>query len=139
MNTLLRDERGVVTGWVVRLVVGLAVAGVILFDAAALVINYFGLDSAADDMAVALSTDVADLPSTPVVTCNVETPTPPEFCLQAHQLAQDNDATLLVASIDAEGLVTVKMRRTAETVLVKRLGFLKKYGVARAEGTAGTS
>ena len=139
MNGLIRDERGVVTGWLVRLAVGLAVAGVILFDAAALVINYFGLDSAADDMAVALSTEVDALPNVPIVTCNVQTPSPPAFCQEAHRLAQESNATLLEASINQEAQVKIRLRRTAETVMVKRLGFLKKYGVARAEGTAGTS
>jgi hypothetical protein len=139
MNAL-RDERGVVTGWFVRVFLGLAVAGLILFDAAALVINYFGLDSAADDMAVALSTEVDNLPDQAVVTCDVKTVSVsgPVFCQEAHRLAQENNATLLEATIDQEAVVNIRLRRTADTVLVERVGFVKKYGVARAQGRSGS-
>ena len=134
----LRDERGVVTGWFVRVLLALAIAGVILFDAAALVINYFGLDSTADEMAVALVTHVDNLQPGQMVNCDARNAVGPPFCMTAHELANESEATLLEASRDAEGRITVRLRRTAETVLVRRLGFLRKYGVARAQGTAGT-
>lgn len=138
MRLTLRDESGVVFAWFVRVLLGLAVAGVILFDAAALVINYFGLDSAADEMAVAVSTDVERLAPGQVINCDVKNAVGPPFCLTAHELANEHEATLLQASVDTEGVITIRLRRTADTVIVKRVGFLKKYGVARAQGTAGT-
>lgn len=140
MSAFVRDERGVVTGWFVRVLLGLAIAGVILFDAAALVVNYFGLDSAADEMAVALSTEIDNLPNRPIVNCDVKTVSVsgPAFCSEAHRLAQENSATLLEASIDQEAVVKIRLRRTADTMLVRRLGFLKKYGVARAQGQSGS-
>jgi len=134
MYRSIRDERGVVTGWFVRILLGLAVAGVVLFDAAALVINYFGLDSTADDMAIALTTEFDNVGTRPMVNCDVRAPSGPPFCQEAHRLAQENSATLLEASIDQEAIVSIRLRRTADTVLVKRVGFLKKYGVARAQG-----
>lgn len=141
MSTFVRDERGVVTGWFVRVFLGLAIAGVILFDAAALVVNFFGLDSAADEMAIALSIEVDNRPTRSVLNCDVKnvSVSGPPFCSEAHRLAQEIKATLLEASVDQEGIVRVRLRRTAETVLVRRLGFLKKYGVARAQGQAGSS
>ncbi|MQA99558.1 MAG: hypothetical protein GEU78_04600 [Actinobacteria bacterium] len=141
MHALVRDERGVIAGWFVRVILGLAIAGVILFDAAALVVNYFGLDSAADEMAVALSTEVDSLPSRANFKCDVKNASAaaPRFCQEAHNLANENNATLLEASLDQESVVTVRLRRTADTVVVERLGFLKRYGVARAQGRSGTS
>jgi hypothetical protein len=140
MHALVRDERGVVTGWFVRVILSLAIAGVVLFDAAALVINYFGLDSAADEMAVAISTDVDSLPNRANFKCDVRnvSAAAPRFCQEAHNLANESNATLLEASLDQESIVRVRLRRTADTVLVKRLGFLKKYGVARAQGQSGS-
>ena len=138
MLRTLRDERGIVSGWLVRIVLGLAVSGVILFDAAALVINYFGLDSTADEMAVALSTQADQIQTGQIINCDVRNPVGPPFCLVAHELANESEATLLEASRAAEGAITVRVRRTAKTVIVKRVGFLKKYGVARAQGLAGS-
>ena len=138
MRHTLRDEQGVVVAWLVRLVLGLAVAGVILFDAAALVINYFGLDSAADEMAVAVATDVERLAPGQVINCDVKNAVGPPFCMTAHELANEHEATLLEASRDPEGQITVRLRRTAETLIVQRVGFLKKYGVAKAQGLAGS-
>jgi hypothetical protein len=136
----MSDERGIVTGWLVRVILGLTIAGLVLFDAASLVINYFGLDSAADDMAIALSTDLDNHPDGSVLTCDVKTVSVsgPSFCREAHTLAQENKATLVEASIDAEGIALIRLRRTADTIVVEKLGFLKKYGVARAEGSSAT-
>jgi hypothetical protein len=117
----------------------LAIAGAVLFDAAALVINYFGLDSAADEIAVAISTEVDTLPTRANFRCDVKNSVAaPPFCQAAHTLAQENSATLLEASLDQESVVRVRLRRTADTIVIKRLGFLKKYGVARAQGQSGT-
>jgi hypothetical protein len=141
MHLFLRDERGIVTGWFVRVFLGLAVAGLILFDAAALVINYFGLDTAADDIAVAISTEIDSLPNSANFQCDVKNDTAgaPLFCRDAHMLSREHKATLLEASVDQDSVVKIRLRRVADTVVVERLGFLKKYGVARAQGQSGTT
>src|SRR5688572_31019160 len=51
----ISNERGVIISWLVKLVLTLAVIGVIVFDFGSIAVNYFTLDSAADDAAVALS------------------------------------------------------------------------------------
>ncbi len=48
--------------------------------------------------------------------------------------SQDPDVTLAQCRVDRAGLVTVKVRKTATTLVVGRLEFLKKYGrVTRTE------
>lgn len=123
-----RDERGFIAGWLVKLVVGLAVLGIVLFDAGSIVVNYFTLDSTADEVAVAVSLGVG---SGTAQNLNALIPI-------AEEVAQRHDVKLVAATIDAEGVVHVKLRRKANTILVGRIGPLKDWARATVEGQAGT-
>ncbi|HYY45402.1 MAG TPA: hypothetical protein VE975_09490 [Actinomycetota bacterium] len=54
------DERGVIVSWLLRLALWFLIVAIALFDIGAVAVNYFGLDSRADDIAIAVATDVAD-------------------------------------------------------------------------------
>ena len=139
-----RDERGVILSWLIKVLVGLAVAGVILFDAGSIMVNFFGLDSTADDLAVAISTEIgagAREPSGVVTnkTCKRLNPSAPESVEQeACDLAHDSDAKLVRLEVDSAGVVHVRLRREASTILVGRIGLIDDWGTATANGQAGT-
>ncbi|MDQ5816260.1 MAG: hypothetical protein M3516_08210, partial [Actinomycetota bacterium] len=62
----LTDERGVVIDWLAKMILILAILGVLAFEAGALAVNYFGLDSKANEIALEIATDIQDgaLPET---------------------------------------------------------------------------
>src|SRR3712207_6728399 len=51
----VRDERGVVVSWLLKILLVLSILGVIIFDAASILVNIFTLDSSAKDTAIAVS------------------------------------------------------------------------------------
>ena len=131
-----RNERGVIISWLFKLVLFLALVGVIVFDAGSILVNVFTLDSAADDTAIALSLIVD----------------PDEFGTNDQQVF--DQASLLVASdttlagdakviqngthVDEQGVVHVKLRRVADTLVVEQFTALRKWARATAEGSAST-
>ena len=126
----MRDERGVVISWLVKLLLGLAVFGVILFDAGSIIVNFFGLDSAADEIAVAVSTSVRSGEIAPNDRSSLETAT--------KELAKEAKAKLVSVNVDQDGVLHVRLKRTAKTLIVGRIGPIKKWAKATADGRAGT-
>ena len=49
----LSDERGILVSWLVKLLLGLAIAGLLLFEVGAIAVNTFTLSSSANDIAIA--------------------------------------------------------------------------------------
>lgn len=121
------DERGVILNWLVKLALGLAVVGVILFDAGAIAVNVFGLDSTARDIAIAISTS-AGTGSNEV-----------ELEKEAEVLAEEAGARLMKVELDTQAnTVEVRLRRTAKTLIVSRIEAIEDWGKAAATGKAGT-
>jgi hypothetical protein len=56
--SVLGAERGVIVTWFFRILILLALIGTLVYDASAVVANYFGLDSTASDIAVELSGEI---------------------------------------------------------------------------------
>jgi hypothetical protein len=126
----LSDERGVVVAWLVKLTLGLAVAGVILFEVGAIAVNTFTLSSTASDIAVALSTSAA--------AAGAAGPDEGQLQNQGEALAKEAGAKLVSIEIDRNGrVVYVTLRRRASTLLVQRFNAIKGWGRATAEGQAG--
>ncbi|MGH2817046.1 MAG: hypothetical protein ACRDJS_01130 [Actinomycetota bacterium] len=136
--TLHRNERGIIADWLVKVVIGMVVFGVILFDVGAILVNFFTLDSAADDVAVAVSTDVGagdvrqftDHEIFQMVKVVVDSP--------------DNgvkDARVLRrgTGIDDDGVITIRLRRIADTLIVDRIGAIEDWAKATTNGRAGTT
>ena len=141
-NQRMRNEDGVVLNWLVKLLIGLAVGGVILFDAGAIAINFFGLDSAADEVANNLATEISTGEVTPsdiqsLGVCGRRVATSP-LCQRLKSMAKEHDARIVEASVDLQGELKIRLKRTADTLLVQRIGPIEDWGTATAEGRAST-
>lgn len=139
---MMRNESGVVVSWLVKVLIGLAIGGVIIYDAGAIALNFFGLDSAADEIANQVATDVAtggtaaaDLNA--LRTCS-RRPSSQPLCQSIQNKVAEHDAKLLKVTVDLENTLKIRLRRTADTVIVSRIGFLEDWGKATVEGQAST-
>ena len=123
------DERGLIVGWLVKLLVGFAVVTVVLFDAGSIIINFFTLDSKAQEIAISLTTgNVGN-------TLNQQ-----QIEAQAKGLAEEAEARLVSVEVDnVERVVRVTLRRRADTLVVGRIGFIRDWARATADGQAGVT
>lgn len=130
MKSLPRDERGVIASWFGKIAITTAFLGVVLFDAGAVAVNFFGLDSTADDVANSVS-NLARATSAQV--------NGPQLEEEARRLAREADARLVAFEYDAVGdQIFLSIRREANTLIVKRIGAIEDWGKATAEGRAST-
>jgi hypothetical protein len=126
----LSDERGIVVSWLVRLLLGLAVAALVIFEAGAIAVNTFTLSSTASDIAIALSTSAAQ--------SGAGGPNQTQLQLEGRQLAKEAGAKLVSVEVDTTArVVRVTLRRRAHTLLVQRFDAIAGWGRATAEGQAG--
>lgn len=134
---LPRDERGIIINWLVKLLLFLAIVGVVIFDGGSIAVNYFTLDSAADDAAVALSLAV----ETDDFGTNDQQVFDAARTLIATDVTLAQDARVLRKGthVDDQGVIHVRLRRKAKTILVHRIQAISKWGIATAEGQAGTN
>jgi hypothetical protein len=136
--TLHQNEQGIIADWLVKLVIGMFLFGVILFDVGAILVNFFTLDSAADDVAVAVSTDVGagednqftDQEIFKMVKEVVDSP---------DNGVQDARVLRRGTGIDDEGTITIRLRRVANTLVVGRIGAIEDWARATTNGRAGTT
>ncbi len=125
----LRDERGVVISWLVKLLVAFAVAGVVLFDAGAIVVNSFTLSSTATDIANALATSAQQAGAAPNEN---------QLEIEGRQLADDAGAKLVDVTVDsASHVIEVTLRRKARTLIVGRVDAIAKWARATADASSG--
>lgn len=129
----LRGERGIVIDWLLKALLFLAIVSVVIFDAGSIAVNLFGLDSAADEIANIVATRVFDSPDRQF---NNQ-----EIYLLASQAIDEfhyGGAKLIRKQtfIDPQGVVHIKLRRTAKTLVVGRIDFIEDWAKATAEGTA---
>jgi hypothetical protein len=129
MDHLLRDrasdERGLIVSWLGKLVIGFALAGIVLFDGGSILVNFFTLDSKADEIAVELTTNVVP------TSLSLDTLEP-----RARELAKEAGAHLVDLQIEGS-LVKVTLRRRADTLVVGRIGPIEDWARATVEGQAG--
>lgn len=137
--TSFRDQRGIVASWLAKIVIGMAIFGVIAYDAGSIMVNFFTLDSAAKDLAIALSLDVDEQGSAADFTDN-------EIFVMAQALVDDPDTGVEDArvlrngtSVDDEGVIHVRLRRSADTLIVKRIGAIQEWAKATSEGSSSTT
>ena len=136
--TLHRNEHGIIADWLAKFVIGLVVFGVILFDVGAILVNFFTLDSAADDVAVAVSTDVG--------AGEINQFTDQEIFKMVKEVVASPDNGVQNArvmrrgtGIDEEGVITIRLRRVADTLVVSRIGAIEDWAQATTNGRAGTT
>ena len=138
----MRNDHGVVLNWLVKLIIGLAIGGVIVFDAGAIAVNFFGLDSDADEVANRLATEISsgqisqsEVQSLGV--CGKKAAATP-LCQRIKDMANERGARILEVDVNLQGEIKIRMRRKADTLLVQRIGPIEDWGTATAEGTAST-
>ena len=119
------DERGGIVKWLI----GLAIFGVIAFDAGSIIYNIFSLDAAADDIAVEVTTGATfDSVNNPGI-----------LKAKAKELATDKDAKLIEFSIGTDGIVRLTLRRRAHTLVVSRISAIEDWARATGSGQASTN
>src|SRR5687767_3357844 len=105
MGRPYRNEQGVIASWLARIAITTAVVGVILFDAGAIAVNFFGLDATADDIAVKVS-NVAKSTNESITAAQLEA--------EARKLAKEADARLVTFEFDAvDHQISITIRREA--------------------------
>ena len=119
------DERGIIVGWLGKLAIGFAVIAVLLFDGGSILINFFTLDSTADEIAIKLTTGLTSQELSEV-----------RLKPQAEELAKEVGARLIDLRIEGN-LVHVTLRRRADTLVVGRIGPIEDWARATAEGQSG--
>jgi hypothetical protein len=133
-----RDESGLVVSWLVRVLVGLALLGVALFDAGSIVVNFFSLDSATDEVALEVVTRIgsgAEVIPNRECTRRAVDPT----CTAVYDVAREKGVRVVSARFDQDGVFHVETRRTAETLIVGRIGPIEDWATATASARADTN
>lgn len=138
----MRNERGIIVNWLVKLIVGLAIGGVVIFDTGSIVVNYFGLDNAADEVANQVATDITagrytDSEVQTLNSCD-RRPTTNQICTSIQEKVKEHDARLLNVTVDEKGNLKIRLRRTADTLVVERIGPIEDWATAIGEGEAST-
>jgi hypothetical protein len=124
------NERGVIADWLLKLIAGIAIAGVILFDGGSVLVNFFTLDSTADEITTSITLALAD--------DEIE-PTQRDLELKAEELAAEAQVKLVRAKLDPDGHFRIKLRRTASTVVVGKIGPIEDWAKATADAEVATS
>ncbi len=131
-----KNESGVIVSWLVRVVLLIAVIGIVLFDVGSIIVNTVSLSSSAEDVAVDVSVTVGD--SSTLV------PDERIYDLATEVVADEANGVAGArvvrkgTGIDEEGIVHVRLRRRTDTIVTKFIGPLKKRTIAVVDGQAGT-
>lgn len=121
----MRSERGVIADWLIKLLLGFVVVGVLLFDGGSILVNFFTLDNTADSIAIEISTSIAGGRQVPDHIREEE----------ARELARAEGARLVGFEIDNEDrVVRVRLRRRATTLVIGRIGWISDWTRATADG-----
>jgi Flp pilus assembly protein TadB len=124
------NDHGVIADWLLKVIAALAIVGVIMFDAGSMMVNFFTLDSTAEDIATSITHSLANK--------EIDA-TQHEVELKAKELAKEAQVRLVRAELEADGTLHVKLRRTASTVVVRRIGPIEDWAKATANANASTS
>ena len=138
--TQVRNEKGIVVDWLIKAIIAFAIGGVILYDTGKIAINFFGLDSGADEIANQIAQDVAagDFDPAEIQGLNSCTrrPTNHVLCTEIQKKVKEKDARLLKVSVDVQQKLTIRIRRTAGTLVVERVSWIEDWATSTAEGEA---
>lgn len=121
----IANERGFIVNWIARLVIWFFIVAVVLFDGGSILINFFTLDSTANEIAVQISTDATG-----------QTLRPDALQAEAQALATGAGATLVAARVE-NNIVYITLEREADTLVIGRIGWIEDWARATADGQAG--
>ncbi len=138
----MRNQRGIIVNWLVKLIIGLAIGGVIIFDTGSIVVNYFGVDNAADEIANQIAIDITTgkYSQSEFQTLNScdRRPTTNQICTAIQEKVKEHDAKLLKVTVDLQKNLKIRLRKTADTLVVGRIGPIEDWATAIGEGEAST-
>jgi hypothetical protein len=120
-----------ISGWMLKLVVAFVILGVIVYDGASIVSNFFTLDNKANEIAVDLATAITSRELEVTETHKLEE--------RAQEAAKGSGAKVLGVEVDRDGSVSVKLRRSADTLVVGRIGPIEGWTKATADARSSTS
>ena len=132
-----KDESGVIVSWLVKVGLVLLVIGVVGFDVGSIIVNNWTLSTAAEDVAVSVSVDAdergASMADSQIYDLAVEV-------VESEDEGVDGARVLRKGTlIDEEGVVHVRLRRRAQTLVTHLIGPLKDRTIAVLDGQAGTN
>lgn len=122
-----RDAGGIVIGWLVKLVVVVVLVAIVAFDALSVGISRLNGTDDANAAALAAATSWQQ-------THNLQSAVD-----AAEEAIPDSHETLVPRSlsIDANGTVHLELRRQARTLVMYRIGPLRRYTFAVVKGESG--
>ena len=122
------DRGDIISSWLIKVTLGLAIAGVLLFD----VISITSTRLSVHDTARGAARDAADAsgktrdPATAYTAAQT-------FATELNALNQVDPATFALAE---DGSVRLSLERTAPTLVVERIGWIRHWAEVRDSGTA---
>jgi hypothetical protein len=126
MHTQRRDSGSIVLGWLTKVMLVMAIAGIVLFDGVSVGVARM---SAQDDANTAAGAASADWKSSH----NIQS----AYNAATEVITNPSERVLTRGfRIDPDGTVHLLVRRSATTLLMYRIGPLKKYGVVTEPGEA---
>ncbi len=127
MSALRRDCGSVVVGWLVRVVGALLFIAVVAFDGISVGAAHVSGADDANNAALAAAGTWRD-------THNIQ-----QALLSAQEAVTDSNETVLSTdfSVDPNGTVHLLLKKTATTLVLYRIGPLKKYTVVTIKGESG--
>lgn len=125
-GTRFADERGLVTGLIIRLAILAGLLGLVGYEVAAVVAAKYDAQSIADAAAVAGREAYEETSSLDAAH------------REALRVVRDRNprARLRAFEVRADGGIALTVRRRANTLFVQRVGFLEGFAVATATGRA---
>jgi Flp pilus assembly protein TadG len=123
----LRDQRGLVGKAIVGLMLALAVLAVFAVEGGSILFTKLSISSAADAAAGAGAGDYSRTHDRQVACTTVLN--------VLHE--RDEDARLTRCDVAQDGTVTVTVKKKASTLIVQRVGFLRKLGIVRQTAAVG--
>lgn len=128
MNTaaIAGSQRGgIITGWLLRMVIGLILLGLVFFEAGSIVVARIGVDGTTKTAAREAALVYGNGRDAEAARA------------EAEKAATQGGARLVEFTISNDGQeVTVTLERTAKTFVIHKIGALKKYAKVRASDTA---
>jgi hypothetical protein len=123
------DQRGLVAGWAVKLIIFLALLGIVIYDGAAIAVNMFQLDGISHEVAVEVAEEAGG-----------ETNSIPVLERSAKKIAAAHDTQFVSLKLsDDKEVLRVTVRRDASTVVVNQVDQVSDWGQTEATGKSFTN
>jgi hypothetical protein len=124
------DERGIIADWLFKTVLVFVIVGVLMYEGGSILVNFFTLDSKADEIVVEITNSL---------TSNEIQGNARAIEDEAERLAEEAGVRLVKVNVNADGTLHVRLKRTADTLVVSRIGAIEGWAKATADARGSTS